>query len=734
MGPHQAMPQRAQDRFSQASLFHTQLGRYLSALRRRWWILLLSLTLIGGPAVFYAAVKGPTFQSQALMWVASRLNLTGGGVYAEEVTSYVATQAALIKSPNIQLRAFEKVRARFAKLLQAKGTSPGSDSPFELMVRNSTKNSVLELRATGPAPEPTRAFLDAVMEEYLDFKKHDLHRVASSAVVGISNQTYEVELQLQQHQRQIGAFQTNNNVPYLIEHTTSAGGHLARLGAVLSDLRTEKHVLELLTPEQFSSPARAAIGAIADTSGLGRRAPESAGPPDVASQFFYQALQQLQLLKAKREEFAQVLRTNHSKMMKFQQEITGLEQLLKTLKEEGALQTRAQMTNRMKSLELQIENVESQYRAWETNAAEASGKLAEFDRMKQDMQRSQALYDRLLGLLQTVDLNNNLDQEPLAPLAPASPARETRSRVQVAAAGLFLSILVGLGAFLILELLDDRFTSVRELSLHLPVEVIGQIPETRRIPGNRNQRLLPAPDAQPAFAESFRNLRSSLLFMSGQDVAPKVVLVTSAIPQEGKTTVSSNLAETMALSGSRVLLVDADFRRGTVHRVFGVRRKPGLLEVLGEGFSLAQAIVSTGQPNLFILPAGEAANCSSDVLLRYRVDRLLQALARMYDHVVIDSAPVLATDDAACLGPYTDGAFLVVRAAYTSSRMTQEACERLQRRNVKLLGLIYNYAPSSTDYYCQYSRDYHRGNGPEAMPKMAEQIALVEEEKSAGQG
>jgi Mrp family chromosome partitioning ATPase len=150
--------------------------------------------------------------------------------------------------------------------------------------------------------------------------------------------------------------------------------------------------------------------------------------------------------------------------------------------------------------------------------------------------------------------------------------------------------------------------------------------------------------------------------------------------------------------------------------------------------SLADAVVPSKQPNLFILPAGEASNCSSDVLLHYRVDHLLRELAGKYDHVVIDSAPVLATDDAACLGPYADGAFLVVRAAYTSSRMTQEACERLQRRNVKLLGLIYNYAPSSTDYYCQYSRDYQRGNESEALPDLEAEVVVVEEEKTAGQG
>src|SRR5262249_54010121 len=162
--------------------------------------------------------------------------------------------------------------------------------------------------------------------------------------------------------------------------------------------------------------------------------------------------------------------------------------------------------------------------------------------------------------------------------------------------------------------------SASELSLHVPAEVIGQIPRTRLTQPNGPRRLIAA-NEQPAFAESFRGLRSFLLFMSnGQNDHPKVILITSAIPKEGKTTVASNLARTLAMSGSRVLLIDADVRRGSLHQILGVPLAPGLLEVLNHDILLAQAIVPTTEPNLFILPAGEVNNSSSDVFLRSRVD------------------------------------------------------------------------------------------------------------------
>ena len=579
------------------------------------------------------------------------------------------------------------------------------------------KNSVIELRATGSSPAATQVFLDAVMDEYLALKKNSRKRISSGALTSITDQINEVEKQMQKQQAQVSLFQTSNNIPYLTEHGLSAGSHLAKLDETLSELRTEHSILELITPAEFRGLSEGSPGALSGPALPGEKAARALAMNTAAPQSaYYEALQQVELLKATRAEFARVLRPAHSKMVKLNQEIAGLEQLLKTLQDDGEQRALAQMEDRKKSLDLQIQNLESQYRTWETNAAEASGKLTDYDRMNQDLQRSQALYDRLLGLLQSVDLNNDLDQEQLVPLAPASLARPTLSKYGIAAAGLFLALLVGVGAFLFLDFLDDRFSSVTELSLHLPAEVLGQIPEARLSAPKRIRRLLPAAEKQPAFvesemqpafAESFRNLRSSLSLMSGPDTQPKVVLVTSAIPNEGKSTVAANLAATLARSGSRVLLVDGDFRRGSVHRIFHVGHKPGLLEVLREGVSPAQAIVPTANPNLFILPAGEAGSSTSDIFLRCRVDLLLQKLAAQYTYIVIDSAPVLVMDDAACLGSHTDGVLLVVRASYTSARMVREALDRLSRRKVKVLGMVYNYASPSADCYYQYGRDYH---------------------------
>jgi capsular exopolysaccharide synthesis family protein len=713
------------DRFSTAAALHLQFQRYRSALRKRWWIIGLCVLFIGGPAIIYGLIKPPAFRSEAIMWLTHKLSLPGGeGFFSEEASSYMNTQAELMKSPAIQQRAFDKVRAAFPQLALLVTNPQPEHLPFELTIKSSPKNSVLNLEAEGRFPEATRAFLDAVMQEYLDLKKGAHQQSSVGALAGITDQISAVEAQTKAQQDALTAFETNNNISYLTEHGLSAGSHLAKLDEMLSDLKTEDRMLGLLTPEQFSDGS----GTEQSTTPEGslpvdpamRAAARAMQPADSA---YYQALQQVQLLKASRDQFASVLRPTHSKMIKLNQQIAGLDQLLKTLKDEGWQRASAQMANRKKSIELQIDALQAQYRAWETNASQASIKLAEHERLKQDLLRSQALYDRLIGLVQTLDLNKSIDQEPLSPLAPASIPRPVHSTLKLAAAGIFLSFVIGFGLLMLLESLDDRFVSATELSYHIPEEVIGQIPETYLGLTNGSTGLVHQPLKQHAFTESFRSLRSSLLFMFEGSSRPRVMLLTSAVPKEGKSTVASHLGASLAVCGSRVLLVDADLRRSSLHKIFGVPEKPGLREVLTEGLPLSAAVVqvavppalvpemetskSQGAANLFLLPSGQAGPRTAEILLSGQVDKLLQEMASQYDYVIIDSPPMLATDDAMGLASKVDGVFMVVRAAYTYSRMVREALERLHKRHVKVLGVVYNRAPASSDYYYRYSRDYH---------------------------
>ena len=205
-------------------------------------------------------------------------------------------------------------------------------------------------------------------------------------------------------------------------------------------------------------------------------------------------------------------------------------------------------------------------------------------------------------------------------------------------------------------------------------------------------------------------LKPSALFASTSTGGrPHTVIVTSAIPSEGKSAVSSNLAVTLALSGARVLLVDADLRCGVKHEVFGGQAEPGLHEILQGETSWQEVLRSTATPNLNLISRGHSTQVGGELFLSQNLPNFLQQVRNEFDFVIIDSAPVLAVADTPTLAPKADGVLFVIRSRYTSSRLCRTALDALGQRNVPIIGLVLNRAEeaSPTYYNYKYSKYYH---------------------------
>jgi capsular exopolysaccharide synthesis family protein len=279
---------------------------------------------------------------------------------------------------------------------------------------------------------------------------------------------------------------------------------------------------------------------------------------------------------------------------------------------------------------------------------------------------------------------------------------------------LIKSLLIGLGCgtaaglviLLLLDKIDDRMASFGEFQNHFSENVLGQIPKEKT---KGKVTLLQPDDARHIFAESYRNIRSSIFFMPYDGPRPKTLLVTSAVPNEGKSTISANLAITFALSGAKTLLIDGDLRRGAQREAFGIASKIGFSEVLQGDVNWQEVVVPTSYPNLFVLPRGKTLSQPSEHLLRDTTDRLLQEIYNHYDYIIIDSSPVLAADDTTSLAPKIDATLFVVRLSYTSARLTRKSLELLYNRQVNVPGVILNYVDTSLPeyYYYQYSEYYN---------------------------
>jgi len=311
--------------------------------------------------------------------------------------------------------------------------------------------------------------------------------------------------------------------------------------------------------------------------------------------------------------------------------------------------------------------------------------------------------------MQTLDVNKEISQESVTIMEPASHAGRDQSQLSKRlGTGAMVGIGLAVALLLFIDRLDDRMVSFNELKESFDEEVLGQIPREKSRGRKRQVALIGPADTRHSFVEAYRNLRSSLLYMPEAEGRPKSILVTSSVPNEGKSLTAANLAITMANTGARVLLVDADSRKGALHERFQVPAIPGLTEVLGKGLNWEEAIQPTKYPSLFLLPQGTVALNASELFISEATKRFLQDAAAKFDSVVLDTVPVMAADDVTSLAPHVDGVIFLIRAEFTSARVARAALYSLYQRQVRVLGLVFNSSrPSFEDYYYYRYRGYY---------------------------
>jgi len=306
---------------------------------------------------------------------------------------------------------------------------------------------------------------------------------------------------------------------------------------------------------------------------------------------------------------------------------------------------------------------------------------------------------------------------PRAPFSP-QPLRNT-------ALALVVGVMIGVGVAFLLDYLDDTVHTPEDAREALGINVLGAVPDVAD-----EEAIGWFAQAQPLSptAESFRNLRTGLQYVS-LDTPLRTLLVTSTEPDEGKTFIASNLATVFALTGKKVLLLEADLRRPTVHRRWHEKRAPGLIEALkafsdalmedtSEGSSpveghddpldeVAAFIRPTRVEGLALLAAGSEVATPSELLNSQTFRRMVEALLSRYDLLVIDTPPILAASDATILANHVDGIVMVAVSGKSRLPSIARAVERVQSVGGNLLGLVINRLTArSGGYYYRYY-EYH---------------------------
>lgn len=681
----------------------TRLHRYKALLRRRWWILLLTVCLGLFVQAWLIYQAPPQFLSLSKMMLAGKLNLAQSAVYSEDSVNFYGTQIQLMQSAEVRRSAEEFVRATRPEL---------PPSAVKVTVTQKPRTSIFDLQAIGATPEYTQVYLNALMQKYLDFKKGMRENQGDTVTTAITEQLIQVEKDLRAAEDDMLEFQKQNNIGFIQEEGNSAAQYLVRLNQAYAGLKTEHELLEKLDLDQNldrvptlkpETPAPPGADGSPQTKAS---SPETVMPfSDVGPEADYlKAKQVVQMLKAERDILGRDLRPKHPKIIALNDEIAKQENMIDLFRADAI----EKLATRRNSIGKQMENLQANIKEWELKALDLSQRLAQFNRLKGKVDRLKTLYERLTNNLKDVGVSqvvDGSDQVSIMEMATA-PVSVRPGLIKSLVIGFGFGLLFGIGVLLLLDRIDDRMASFGEFQHHFTENVLGQIPREKT---KGRVTLLQPDDARHIFAESYRNVRSSIFFMPYEGPRPKTLLITSAVPNEGKSTISANLAITFALSGAKTLLIDGDLRRGAQREAFDISSRIGFAEVLKGEVNWQEVVVPTAYPSLFVLPRGKTLSQPSEHLLRDSTDRILQEIYHHYDYIIIDSSPVLAADDTTSLAPKIDATFLVVRLSYTSARLTRKSLELLYNRQVNVPGVILNYVDTSLPeyYYYQYAEYYN---------------------------
>jgi capsular exopolysaccharide synthesis family protein len=688
------------DRSTWAANFFSRLNRYRNLLRRRWWVIVLVVTLaasVEGALVWFTP---PVFTSQGRMIVSIKLAIPEGQVYNEEMQNFLGTSAALMQSGKVMSRAQARVVAQ----------KPDLDAkPVSVNVTMVPKTTIFVLRATGSDPQYAQAYLQACMEEYITLKKEMRSESSDSTLAGLTEEILRLDREVKKAEDELAAYQATNSVVVLEEQGNIAGKRLAALSQQLAERRSTYELLQSFTLEMALDAQRpqasARDGGEVGDAGSGKG--KSMIPPAGRESDYLLAKKQITLLKAELAGLSRKLRPMHPKIAALNDQIARQEKLLTIYRDEGTDQLELQR----KSLLLEIQNLEKQVRESDAENLDLSRKMADYQRLKTGATRVQSLYARLLQTMQTLDVGKQISSDSINIIERASQAAPQRpelyrSLLMAALVGLAISVAI----LLLLDKLDDRMNSFTELEQTFDETVLGQIPREEGGRRRRSISLLQPDDPRHSFVEAYRNLRSSLLYLSVEGERPRVLLITSSIPNDGKSMTAANLAITMASAGSQVLLIDADLRKGVLDGRFGLPAEPGFSEVLSKGLNWVEAVQPTQVPNLFLIPRGATTHKSAELFLGQTMGNFLKEASAKYDYVMFDTAPVMAADDVTSLAPRVDGVVFVIRAEHTSGRVARAALDLLYQRQTRICGIVFNGVRTrSGDYYYYYKyKDYYR--------------------------
>ena len=360
----------------------------------------------------------------------------------------------------------------------------------------------------------------------------------------------------------------------------------------------------------------------------------------------------------------------------------------------------AALESEINSEDALLKELDDMYDQQQKMAREISYSELQDDRLRNKIIQSRQLLEAITKKLAEITLAKDFGGYEARKIAPASFAKKVSPNALVVfPISAFAGLLIGLSLAYLAEMSDKSFRTPAEIRRRLGLPVIGHIPFF--VPDEKAQKQIAAgePCIDPMLcthyasnsvsAEAYRSIRTAIYFNT-QGIGHQVIQVTSPNMADGKSTLATNLAVSIAQSGKKTILIDGDCRRPRIHKIFNVPHDTGLASVIAGQSDLATAIRPTAVPNLAVLPCGPRPANPAELLTSPRFKELLDIIRAQYDYVLIDTPPLLVVTDPCVVAPRVDGVLMAIRVTKNGRPFAERAKEILNSLGAHVLGVVVN--------------------------------------------
>ncbi len=655
--------------------------------------------------------------------------LQSGSLMQRVATKVAAKLPPRPVAPMSRLAAWRKVLKLPEPPVQGAAAGVAPDAGCDARAEGTTR--IVEISCESTDPRAAAEFANTMVSEFIDQTLEARWQTTQRTGEWLSRQLDEMRIRLERSEDALQSYARQSGLLFTGEKNSVSEDKLRQLQEELSKAQADRAAKQ----SRYEVARNGSPTMLSEASGEN-------GPKDTQSK--------LTDLRRQMAELSSVYTPAHYKVKRIQAQIASLEGSLD--KERGAILVR--IRNEYEEAQRRERLLAADYANQARLVSTEAGKSIRYNILKREVDTNRQLYEAMLQRVKESSIASAMRASNVRVVDAATvPAFPFKPRVTMNAMfGLLGGLLAGVAFVVVRDRVDRTIQEAGDANFYLNVPELGVIPSANVGAGKRSyfsrkslagelgaaegaasRQLVPVEGGEASLgsrielvtfqkhmsiiADSFRTTLTSILFSSQAERRPRVLVVTSANPGEGKTTVITNLAIALAEVSQRVLLIDGDLRKPRLHDIFQLPNDEGFADVLrnnqsAHDGSAANLIHETPVPRLSVLPSGRCQVAATNLLYSRHLPELLERFANEFDMILIDAPPMLQIPDARVLGRMADAMIMVVRANKTTRDAAQAVRQRLAEDGTPLLGTILNdWNPKTADngYYGKYQKYYTAG-------------------------